>query len=96
MQGDPFNILLAFVTAVAGVWLVAAGVVGYFLRSLRMALRGLFAIAGISLLLPATAFPFAIWSDLIGLALALAVIGREWLIVRRTQNAPARADLTGS
>ena len=96
MQGNPLHILLAFVTAVAGVWLVAAGIVGYFLRPLGMPLRGLFAIAGISLLLPATAFPFAIWSDPIGIALAVAIIGREWLAVRRMQNAPSRPELTGS
>ena len=87
MQGAPLHILLAFVTAVAGIWLVSAGMVGYFMRPLGMTFRCLFAIAGVSLLLPATAFPFAIWSDPIGLVLAIAIIGREWLFVRHTQTA---------
>ncbi len=87
MQGDPWHILLAFVTAVAGVWLVSVGMIGYLTRPLDMSFRCLFAVAGILLLVPASAFPFALWSDPIGLVLAVAIVGREWLFARRTQTA---------
>ena len=61
--------------------------IGYLTRPLDMSFRCLFAVAGILLLVPASAFPFALWSDPIGLVLAVAIVGREWLFARRTQTA---------
>ena len=87
MQGDIWQILLAFITAVAGVWLASVGVVGYLIRPIELPFRCLFAVAGILLLLPASAFPFALWSDPIGLVLAVAIVGREWMFRQRSPTA---------
>jgi len=83
MEGDPAMIVLASVTAVAGVWLVSIGGVGYFAGPLRWGYRALFAIAGIGVLLPANAFPHAIWTDVAGTIVAVAVIATRVGLRRR-------------
>jgi len=78
MQGDPLDILITFATAVAGVWLVSAAVIGFFRVRMNWLNRLLFALAGFMLLLPASAFSWGVWSDLIGLVLGVALVGREF------------------
>ncbi len=89
MRGSVGAVTLAFVTAVAGVWLVSVGFIGFFTRPLGFAFRGLFVIAGFALLLPASAFPWAVWTDPGGLALAAFLVFREVVGARRTRNVAA-------
>jgi len=67
-------------TAIFGVWLVSIGIVGYFRRLLPAAMRFVFAAAGLLLLIPATMFAGAGWTDLAGLAIGGLIVGREFMV----------------
>jgi TRAP transporter 4TM/12TM fusion protein len=83
MKGDAIDIAITFVTAVAGVWLASIGVVGYFARRLDVGIRLLFVAAGLSLLLPAGAFAWGMWSNAAGAGLAALLLTRELGLARR-------------
>ncbi len=87
MRGGVVPVTLAVVTAVAGVWLVSVGFIGFFTRPLNLAFRGLFVVAGFALLLPASAFEGAVWTDPAGLALAAFLVVREVMGARQTRRA---------
>ncbi|SDY56267.1 TRAP transporter permease [Citreimonas salinaria] len=80
--GDPVEIGLAIVTAGMGVWLVSAGLAGYFANRLSPAMRGLFILFGIAALMPAGMFPGAIVSDVVG------VLGGAGLMVFELMRKP--------
>jgi TRAP-type uncharacterized transport system fused permease subunit len=77
MQGDPFTIAWAVVTAAVGIWLGTIGVVGYFYAPVTALRRMLFIVAGVLTLIPADMFPGAIVTDIAGLALGAFLLGRE-------------------
>jgi TRAP-type uncharacterized transport system fused permease subunit len=81
--GEPMAIAVAAVTAAIGVWLVSVGVVGYFVRPLGPMRRGLFAVSGAALLVPAGAFKGALYTDVAGAALAVILVALEWQFARR-------------
>ncbi|MBT5048482.1 MAG: TRAP transporter fused permease subunit [Rhodospirillaceae bacterium] len=87
MQGEPVDIIIAFVTAVAGVWVTTCGIQGYFVRPLNFLLRIGFMVGGILLLIPVEAFPNAIYTELAGIALTLLLVGREMLARRKLEAA---------
>ena len=74
MVGNPLMVALIAITAIAGVWLISIGAVGYFAGPLNWLYRVLFAIAGIGVLVPANAFPLGIWTDIAGAAFAAVLI----------------------
>ncbi len=74
MAGDPWLIAIDFVTAVGGVWLISAAVIGYSVRSLGLAGRVIYGMAGLLLILPAGAFEEARWLNIAGAALSLALL----------------------
>ncbi len=74
MIGSPALIAFTCVTAVAGVWLISVGAVGYFAGPLSLAYRMLFGIAGIGILLPINTFADAIWTNIVGACVAAALI----------------------
>ncbi len=74
MVGNPLMVALIAITALAGVWLISIGAVGYFAGPLNWLYRVLFAIAGIGVLVPANAFPLGIWTDIAGAAFAAVLI----------------------
>jgi hypothetical protein len=55
------------------------GVVGYYSAPIPAALRALYVIAGVLLLIPADAFRGAVLTDIAGLVLGGALLGREML-----------------
>ena len=75
--GGGVEIVLATVTAVAGVWLVSIGIAGYFMRELGPAWRLAFAAAGGLALIPAGAFAGALYTDLAGVFAGALLIARE-------------------
>ena len=77
MIGKPVEIAQAIVTAFIGVWLVSIGIAGYFVRPLGWISRILFAIGGILALIPANAFTGGYWTDIIGVCMAIVLIGYE-------------------
>jgi TRAP-type uncharacterized transport system fused permease subunit len=83
LQGAPWAVALAAATAMAGVWLVSIAVTGYFLRPLAAGRRLAFAAAGLLALIPAGAFPGAIYTDVAGMLAGLGLIGYEILAKRR-------------
>ena len=89
LQGDPAQIALAVITALGGVWLVTAGVIGYMTQPLGPAVRVGFAVAGLLLMVPAQMFPGAIWTDVGGLVLGAGLIGREMIAKRVKMHSTA-------
>ncbi|MGE5147996.1 MAG: TRAP transporter permease [Candidatus Eiseniibacteriota bacterium] len=92
--GDPLSIAQAIVTAVIGVWVASIGVVGYFTRPVSLPMRVVFFALGVLALIPANAFAHAVYTDVVGVAGGLLLIGREWLIargLRRRADIPAPA-----
>lgn len=81
--GEPTDIALALVTAGLGVWLVSAGLAGYFRTHLSPMLRVLFVTAGILALIPAGTFPGAIYTDIVGVLGGLLLIALE---LRKTKG----------
>jgi TRAP transporter 4TM/12TM fusion protein len=64
--GAPMEVGVAIVTATVGVWLVSAALAGYFSSRLSLVMRGLFVLFGLMALVPAGAFPGAVYSDIAG------------------------------
>jgi TRAP transporter 4TM/12TM fusion protein len=87
MQGEAVDIIMAFVTAVAGVWVTTCGIQGYFVRPLGPVLRTAFIIGGLALLVPAEAFPNALNIEIGGIVLTLLLVGKEMLAKRRLETA---------
>jgi TRAP-type uncharacterized transport system fused permease subunit len=81
--------LIAIASAIAGVWLISIGMVGYLFRPLPWLLRIGFGLAGIGLLLPDQIAPWAAGSDLAGLILGITVVGYELLVRRRVASVPS-------
>ena len=86
MRGDPLQIIIDLITALAGVWLVCVGMVGYFVRLIGPLKRLIFAIAGLALLSPAKAFVGGVASDPFGLVLGVILVVREIVWRRRLQR----------
>ncbi len=78
LSGTPLGISLAIATALAGVWLVSIGIAGYFSRPLTTGYRLAFAGTGLAALIPSSAFPGAIYTDLLGAGIGAILLAREW------------------
>jgi len=86
MKGEPLAILIDFVTALVGVWLISAAMMGYSINKLELAQRLVYGLAGICLLLPVNAFEMARWFNVAGAGLVLTL----FLHHRMTQRAIAK------
>jgi len=82
LQGSVQSIVLAVVTAVAGVGLICAAVTGYLFRPMDIVTRIATGAAGLAMLVPANAMPQGRWVDLAGVALAVVLVTREFLLRR--------------
>ncbi len=87
MKGDPVTVAIAFVTAVAGVWMTSAAVVGFFVRPMSPATRVLYAVAGIMLFLPADSVPYGQEIEYAGMVMGAILVAREVLAQRRLRTA---------
>jgi TRAP transporter 4TM/12TM fusion protein len=83
--GNPVLVLIDFIAAVWGVWLISGAMMGYALQPLSIAGRLLFGVAGLALLIPIEAVGGGRWINLFGAMLAVALIGVE-LYRRRRLN----------
>ncbi|MBI2204661.1 MAG: TRAP transporter fused permease subunit [Candidatus Rokubacteria bacterium] len=72
-QGSPGEIVLAVVTAAAGVILLSAGCVGYLLRPLDWTKRTLFIAAGLALIPPPAGAAW-IMTNVVGLSVGVALV----------------------
>ena len=66
LQGDAIDLIVDVGSAIAGVWLLSASLIGYFARPMEWWGRLLFFLAGGLLFVPANLAPWAAWTDLIG------------------------------
>jgi len=89
LKGDPLFIVIDSVTAVIGVWLISAAVMGYSVRHLRIGDRFIYGTAGLFLLLPVGAFAEARWFNVVGGIMAIALF--VWERARRKAAEPVAA-----
>ena len=82
LEGSLVSVVWAVITSLIGVWFVCAAFAGYATRLLSMPMRIGFGLAGLLLFIPADAMAHGIWTDIIGMALGAALIGREVLTAR--------------
>lgn len=82
LQGETLAVTGAIITALFGVWLVSAAVVGYIVRQMSASTRALFAIAGFMLFLPADAIPYGHIVDLAGFVLGGLLVAKEFMFGR--------------
>jgi TRAP transporter 4TM/12TM fusion protein len=69
--------VVAVVTAIAGVWLISTGVVGYLFRPISPWLRPGFVAAGTGLLIPDRIGAWAAWTDALGAVVGALLIAHE-------------------
>jgi len=86
LQGTPVELLHDVGTAIAGVWIGSMGFAGYSLRRLGWAERGAYLVAGFLLLIPASLLPGDNVTTYLGIALAVGLLGRDYLTVRRRRH----------
>ena len=89
MFGDPLLVLVDFVAAVAGIWLVSAALMGHAFRPLGFPSRVAYAVAGACLLIPLEAFGGGRWINLTGAVIALLILTGERAGKRRRARAGA-------
>jgi TRAP-type uncharacterized transport system fused permease subunit len=77
LEGSLASVVMAFITALIGVWLICAAFTGYATRVLSLPMRVGFGLAGLLLFIPGDAFHDAIWTDAAGLGLAAILFARE-------------------
>ena len=77
MQGPFWLVAQTAVTAIFGVWMVSAGFVGYFSRPLDPVHRAIFGIAGILMMIPASAIENGAWTDIAGAVIAALLVFKE-------------------
>jgi TRAP-type uncharacterized transport system fused permease subunit len=79
MKGPPLGIAVDFIAAVAGVWFVAAAMMGYSRRPLGLLARACYAITGVCIFLPADTFGAGRWINAAGVLMGIAIFVRERL-----------------
>ena len=89
LVGEPAEITLAIVTASLGVWLVSAGLAGYFATRMSIVMRALFCAAGLAALVPAGAFPGAVYTDVLGAGGGIALMAWSWFAGRSATQSQA-------
>ena len=95
LQGEALTTtMIAVASAIAGVWIVSAGMIGYFMRPLTPAARIGLVAGGTGLLIPDEIGAWAAWTDLAGLALACVILGYEYLSARRKRIAEVEPALS--
>ena len=79
LQGDNYwELALAVSSAVGGVWLVSAGMMGYFTRHMDWFTRIGFIVAGVLMLIPYETADWAKWTDLSGLIFGVLLVAKEY------------------
>jgi TRAP transporter 4TM/12TM fusion protein len=86
LQGTPMELVHDVGTAIAGVWIGSMGFAGYSLRRIGWTERGAYVVTGFLLLIPASLLPGDDTTTYMGLVLAVALLGGDWLKVRRERR----------
>jgi TRAP transporter 4TM/12TM fusion protein len=91
LEGSPVVVILSAVTALLGVMLGSVAVVGFLFAPIGAALRLVYMLVGLALLIPADAFDGAIELNLAAIVAAAALIAIDWRRGRAAQARPAPA-----
>ncbi|MDA0239124.1 MAG: TRAP transporter fused permease subunit [Proteobacteria bacterium] len=90
LQGsDAFHLVLAVASAIGGVWLISAGMIGYFAQPMSFIVRLGFFAAGILLLIPHELADWAIWTDVIGTIIGVLIVSQDIIAARAKRAAIA-------
>lgn len=87
MQGNAVNIVRAFITAIIGVWMASAGLMGFLFGPLSVWSRIGMCLGGLALVIPGTAFRNAPAVELAGFIIVVLIVGREVLGKRKQKAA---------
>ncbi len=82
LEGSVMSVIIAFATALIGVWLICAAFAGYAVRVLSLPMRIGFGLAGLLLFIPADAMTHGEWTDVAGLAFGAILLAREIMATR--------------
>jgi TRAP-type uncharacterized transport system fused permease subunit len=86
MDGTPANIAWQFTRCIIGIYVGTAGIVGYAFTVLSVPLRAILVVTAVTILVPPNAFPGADVIDWIGLAIATAFIGFNFIQSRTARR----------
>ena len=89
LEGTAVELLHDVGTAVAGVWIGSMGIAGYSMRRIGWLERGAYVVTGFLLLIPASLVSANNITTYLGVILAAALLGRDYLTVRRQRQAAA-------
>lgn len=96
LDGDSMiTAVIAVATAIAGVWIVSAGMTGYLMRPLNLVTRTGFMIGGFCLLIPAEIGIWALWTDIVGLILSVGLVSFEYVSTRREREQTVASTSSG-
>ncbi len=85
LQGEPLDLIIDVSTAIAGVWLVSAGMIGYFARRMDLVGRAAFLTVGVLLLIPKDLAEWGALTDWAGLVLGIALVYWDMSAARRAR-----------
>ncbi len=83
-------------TAIAGVWLMSAAMIGYFFRIMNIGMRAAIMAAGILLLIPTAFGPWVVWANAAGGVIAALLLTYEFIAAKKTNVAVAAGTSSGS
>ncbi len=83
--------ILNVATAIAGVWLISAAMIGYCVRPMGLALRVAVMAGGILLLVPTGFGPWVVWANVVGAIVTGACLVAELAGARRARAAAGGA-----
>ena len=86
-----FDIAFAFITAVAGVWVMCTGMVGYSFLPIGWPERIALLAGGFGLLLPHELGTWAWWCNGAGFVISVALLWPQWTRARQLRTSPASA-----
>ncbi|HEY4774806.1 MAG TPA: TRAP transporter fused permease subunit [Xanthobacteraceae bacterium] len=86
LQGTPLELVHDVGTAIAGVWIASMGLAGYSFLPIGWLARSAYVVTGLVLLVPASLLPGHGASTYLGIALAAALLARDFRRVRRARS----------
>jgi TRAP transporter 4TM/12TM fusion protein len=89
LDGTPLELLHDVSTAIGGVWIATMGIAGYSLCRIGWLRRVAYTIAGMLLFIPASLMPGGNLTTVVGLVLAAALLGFDFVKVRRERGVSA-------
>ena len=90
LQGnDAVALVVDVATAIGGVWLVSAAMIGYLINLLSWPMRALAMLTGILLLIPQQLATGAGWTDVGGGLLAVLLLAIDYTALRKRRAAVA-------